>query len=239
MQYKVLVIENQVTQYRMIAGELACEEFEIYPKKDNYDDMIDLVRIILNKRYLERRTKATELFLEYLEPIKPDLFLIDHILVGCHDGDNGIHLAKKLREKGYTQPVLFFSRTQQSDIRVCKDIADLTGTFDWMPKGYARMGMTEANYFSDMVFPRIRKLLSTNDKDRYLPILKMVKSMLSNEEQNERFNPRHEELEKKFALSAEEKTVLIEFDNTKDIQKCELIDRLLDVLCTQIPDKIT
>lgn len=127
MGIKIAIIENQQSHFDDLCDLLkATEEFpsEIYPaEKNKYVELADLARISLDCRYKLEKQEAAQLQLEkLLEHAKPDILIVDCILLGFvsakKENPNGINLVLKLW-KGSSLlkniPVLFLSSAPPND----------------------------------------------------------------------------------------------------------------------------
>lgn len=176
----IFLIENQIFQFIEIKKNLNNNGFIVYPDIPNNDTIIenikeykrfiDLIRILLNTRYggIEdgaKRKKALDKIIEIIHDKKPSLFIIDHILVGCHDAETGIDLAIKLRENNITNPIIFLSRTDENDVKIKKDFPKVDEPKSWIHKGYSGNRVNEPTYFNEHVIPEIEKLLKSSYDD--------------------------------------------------------------------------
>lgn len=164
MNEKILVIENQWTQFEKIRDKLlTCgEAYNIYPSDDNsHKQFLDWIRICLDTRYGgDRRMKYRQIVIEYIKNYNPDLIIIDHILVGCHNGETGIDLAIYLRKEGnISVPILFLSRSDINTPNICKQYPEIDEPRIWIPKGFKGKENLERDYFKDTVLKAIKKLL--------------------------------------------------------------------------------
>ena len=166
---RILLIENQYFQYTEISMQL--KDFLVFPANDEFVKVIDWVRISLTKRYdynsalnkKRKRENATNNLVNYINESSIDLILMDHILVGHHSGENGIYLAKKLKEHGIEIPIIFFSRTPKSDKKVQEELvyAGFENS-DWIEKGFAGQGIGNEWYFEKNVVCRIKEYIGQN-----------------------------------------------------------------------------
>lgn len=93
---KIILIENQYTQFKEIRRHLCNSGFEVFPpeNQNEFKKFLDLIRIFLNKRYggtelNSHRANAFKEILIIIEYEKPEIIIIDNILVGYHDPENG------------------------------------------------------------------------------------------------------------------------------------------------------
>lgn len=147
----VVLIENQWTQFNQIKSELEYgqDEFKIYPESERkYKQFIDWIRIILNKRYDKERIY---LYLEKVKTelisIEADILIIDHILVGCHDGLTGIDLAIELRKTFSIIPILFLSKSEFNSYNVCIKYPEVKPPCEWIPKTIKGHNTADCDHF--------------------------------------------------------------------------------------------
>ncbi len=161
--YRVLIIENQVSQFKEICKKLS-EYFYVLPQINDFVKVADWTRISLTKRYDyayqqpgKRRKKTMQKLVEYITNNKVDVIIIDHILVGHHSGENGIHLARKLKDLNVEQPIIFLSRTERNKESVKRDLEREKITEPiWIEKGYAGKGIGDDWYFNKNVVEKIK-----------------------------------------------------------------------------------
>lgn len=175
MNKKIVIIENQLTQFEKIRNKLAyCEDtYNIYPDIDSYKEFLDWIRIYLDTRYEEKR--RLNFFRKIVNKIKeenPDLLIIDHILVGCHSGKTGIDLALKLRTEGkIATPILFLSRSDLNTPHISSQYPKIAEPREWVSKNSKKKENLEDAYFNDHIMDIIKKLLKkerTPIKDRII-----------------------------------------------------------------------
>lgn len=161
---KILVLENQVTQFEDIITALKKAfsnrrnlTISTHPSKQDWLRIMNLVRIFLNPRYSsERQNIAIDKLKEYIESITPDYLIIDYRLSGSHNGKKGTFLARKLKTLGIMAPILFLSRTDHNDEDVKKEIEkEALGDCEWIPKGYAGSDIGDDSYFEKYVVENI------------------------------------------------------------------------------------
>lgn len=186
---KILLIENQITQFFKIRQQLDEAGFQIYPGKEEEEvkKFLDLVKIFLTRRYgdLEEGSRRSNVFSEILRIIKeekPDIIIIDNLLVGYHNAENGIFLAKELRKFRVAVPIIFLSRTEQNNIETMNNLQQITEPWIWIPKGYAGEGILEENYFKTHVINITPLLLEKHDRPRlYIETVLQKFEMLMNQ----------------------------------------------------------
>lgn len=163
MNKKIVIIENQLTQFEKIRNKLAyCEEaYSIYPDIDSYKEFLDWIRIYLDTRYEEKR--RSNFFGKIVNKIKeenPDLLIIDHILVGCHSGKTGIDLALRLRMEGeIATPILFLSRSDLNTPHISSQYPKIAEPREWVSKNSKKKENLEDTYFNSHIMETIKKLL--------------------------------------------------------------------------------
>lgn len=158
---RVLVIENQFTQFKEIIRLLDGAGYQVFPTDEKtFKDYLDWIRIFLNPRYdLSRRTLFWEKILQKTIEFSADIFIIDHILVGTHSAEDGIDLAIKFREKGISQPFIFFSRSEMNNIEICDKLPKVLEEKIWIFKGYSGADILEKKFFVAEIIPKIETLL--------------------------------------------------------------------------------
>ena len=98
---RVLLIENQISQYNVIKSFILNGRYTVYPLSlTEYVDLINLVKIILNKFYpKDIIANAKENFINLLNAYRPNVIIIDFKLSGSVKGDTGVELATFVRQK--------------------------------------------------------------------------------------------------------------------------------------------
>jgi len=163
---KILLIENQHRQFQTITDLLRkfLPSPVIFPSDGEYVGFIDRIRVYLNLNYHESiRTRVLEDIKTNVKDFNPDIFIIDHILVGCHKSQTGLDLAIKLGTLGFDQPIIFLSRTLDSEESVMTKLPYVKSQCEWVHKGYAGKGVLVEEYFEGEVAKRIRKYLVLDD----------------------------------------------------------------------------
>lgn len=141
-------------------------EIEIYPSEERFTSFIDKVRVCLNQNYRhDIRDQAFEQIVKEVRSFTPDIFLIDHVLVGCHRSDTGLDLARRLRARDFDQPFIFLSRTLESSEKVMNKLPLVTGQKTWIPKGYAGKEILELEFFREKVVKQIERFLPSVKKE--------------------------------------------------------------------------
>ncbi|MDT0608039.1 hypothetical protein [Croceitalea rosinachiae] len=163
---KVFLIENQYYHFKEIWQRLNEEKYVINPswstdkKQETFKETIDLVRIYLNPRYTRKtRQHALEKLKKKINTFNPDLFIIDYVLVGNYYGETGVHLALKLRELGFSQPIVFLSNSEMKTANVISKYPKISGFKIWIYKGFAGKAILEGEYFTKEIIPRLRDIL--------------------------------------------------------------------------------
>ena len=180
---KILLIENQKTQFMKICKCLKEEmggvdpecndKIEIIPEKNVYDGFINNVRIALDIRYDTYCDNALKQIDDYIACSKPDLIILDHILLSvtlrrsCIDNPDAFNLLNKLyrtKEDNKKIPVLFLSSNLEGDEEVSEQLQSLREEDIeclWVTKSYPRTPEVLGNstYFKKEVLPKIKKLL--------------------------------------------------------------------------------
>lgn len=164
---RILIIENQKSQFKEIRTKL-CPDFTVFPEVENFVKFADWARISLTKRYDnaeqqdpgKRRRQATRDIADYINDKEIDVILIDHVLVGHHSGENGIHLARKLKDLEIEQPIIFLSRNEKNKESVKEDLEKESITDPiWVEKGYAGQGIGDDWYFKKNVVEKIKECI--------------------------------------------------------------------------------
>ena len=158
---KVLVIENQFTQFKEIIKLLDGAGYQTFPTDEKtFKDYLDWIRIFLNPRYDSNRRKLFwDKILKNTIEFNAEIFIIDHILVGTHSAEDGIDLAMKFREHGISQPFIFFSRSEMNNIDICDKLPKVLAEKIWIFKGYSGADILEEKFFTAEVIPKIETLL--------------------------------------------------------------------------------
>ncbi len=164
---RILLIENQYTQFRRIKTHLNNAGYTVYPTDeggDLFNEFMDYVRIYLNHRYGgiqegSRRKKVFEKIVEKINDGDFDAFIIDYILVGCSAGLTGIFLAEKFRDKGITTPIIFLSREKSNQPEITNNLNKNLEPFKWIHKGYAGREILEDEYFRQNVIKIIEECI--------------------------------------------------------------------------------
>lgn len=176
MKKRILIIENQYIQFDTMQRELS-SRYEVLPAprptpEENvavFKAFIDPVRIALNPRYKRgQRDRAYEEFKAYLIEKKPDLLIIDYILVSHSAAQTGIDLAKRLRNDFISNkviPILFVSRTPRSKVDILKGLESMK-LKEWVDKQYYAGTLLDPTYVTDVVMRRIEDLFNeAKDED--------------------------------------------------------------------------
>lgn len=166
----LLLIDNQELQFNAFAKMLRSseKEFNVFPLEGDYIKVMNYLRISLNHRYLKAtRSNAWTLFESYIVQKKIDLFILDHKLIGNHEGENGIDLAVKIRENALfaDKHIIFLSRAAQNQPDVKDGLHDKLqdGSYTWVEKGYAGLNILDIDYFKKYVIEKIDQLVQVSD----------------------------------------------------------------------------
>lgn len=165
MNEKILIIENQITQFKMISEHLKTNGYHPIPSPEEYTGFLDYVRIQINPQYGETyKTECFNKIMEYITAQSPDLIIMDHILGGSCKCETGIGLALKLcKPIPIPIPVLFLSRTEHTEKNRVEEYEKFRnqqpGISEWTHKGYFGDGILEENYFKSHVIPSVERLL--------------------------------------------------------------------------------
>lgn len=174
---RLIVIENQFYQFDKIYDYL--EKFEVFPNKDEFKKILDLVRITLNGRYCQsRRDDAFESLISEFIRFEPDLFIIDHILVGNYFAKNGIDFVKELQKRDFKQPIIFLSNTKPNTAEVISNLPSIQDSKLWIHKGYAGEEILDLDYFDKHVVKKIEIMLSESLENEILKILEKKKPII-------------------------------------------------------------
>ena len=166
MKEKILIVENQIIQFRRISEHLARKGYNTIPSKKEYSSFLDYVRVKINPQYESTyKNRCFDKIIAYIAKESPDLIIMDHILGGSCKCETGIGLAEKL----FTVtplPFLFLSRTEHSEKNRLLDYDRFRkaypGMSEWAHKGYFGDEILEEGYFTSYVIPLIEKLLPQN-----------------------------------------------------------------------------
>ena len=149
------------------------DKIEIIPEENVYDGFINNVRIALDIRYGAYCDNALKQIDDYIACSKPDLIILDHILLSVTlrrsyiDNPDAFTLLNALykKNKGYKKiPVLFLSSNSENDEEVSGQLQSLREEDIeclWVTKSYPRTPEVLGNstYFKKEVLPKIKKLL--------------------------------------------------------------------------------
>ncbi|MBC2705143.1 hypothetical protein [Desulfobacula sp.] len=173
---KILLIENQESQFKKIKERFSEQEFIIFPPNDgeNHLEFTEKIRIVLNSRYGTRseskRKNAINQTVKYVKENKIDVLIIDHKLIGFHKAPTGIDLAKIFFDNNIRLPVIFLSRTPENDKDVKRNLKKIEGKVDytWVEKGYAGEALSNDAYFENYVTVCIKNKLKDETFNIYL-----------------------------------------------------------------------
>jgi CheY-like chemotaxis protein len=164
MSRRLLLIENQVTQFEKIRGSLS--SYEIFPDIPGYPLFIDKVRVYVTKNYPESlRTKMLDELVSQIDAWKIELMIIDLRLVGTTQSMTGIGLASAIEAKsGSARPIIFLSGTAKHNEEIESELKIIT-RYEWVEKGYGAISILEKEYLKNHLMPAIERLLGTSEFD--------------------------------------------------------------------------
>lgn len=185
MSKKILVIENQITQFETVVEKLTNAGHDTFPEFKNknpehFNRFITWVSIWLNRNYKERRGKSLEKITTDVKKWGIDLFIIDYRLGGSSESFTGIDLALELaRENMFpNKPFIFLSRTPENTKELELDRLRKI-EYEWVEKGYSGRSLYENDYFNRYVVGAIENLVTTttiitkeNETKKYREIIK-------------------------------------------------------------------
>lgn len=221
----LLLIDNQLLQYIEFSKMLSNYGHAVFPIESDFKRIMGLVKMTLNHRFVYsiRQQAIKELEIYIKEEIKKiDVFILDHKLIGNHQGKNAFYLLEKLREINDFRgiPVIFFSRTPRSHSDV-KDIFDVLEKQNciWVEKGYAGKYIIDEKYFEKFVINKIPELIAAEEfnsllskakllilDNRFETYLYILNSIIKNAEKEKSFNSKEKDLIKNLPLSNERMT---------------------------------
>lgn len=173
----ILVVENQSTQFYKIKDNLCNKGYNVFPKESDTDcnvtEFVNYVKVWVNEEYPDAYKKeAFEKICNQIEKNQIDLILMDHILGGGCKCKTGIALARAINSKwkGVEFPVLFMSRTEESEKRRLMDynryVADFPQLSQWLHKGFFGDDILNEDYFSNVVIDAIDALCPKGQRER-------------------------------------------------------------------------
>lgn len=174
---KIWVIENQIVQYRSLRDFLESKGHIVLPAEEDFIEFIDHVRVSLNSRYGKRCPEAKNWVIEKGKIYAPDGIVMDHILVGPHDGGNGIDLAIELRKEGINVPIVFFSRTEINNPEVCEKLSQISDS-QWVSKGNTLEGKSGKEYIISAMERLLTKKEENSDYNAMIKLLDDRKPVL-------------------------------------------------------------
>jgi hypothetical protein len=173
---RILLIDNQKSQYQKIAGLLT--GYEIFPG-DEYDEFLNLVRIWVTVTYKQERQKLViKMIIKKIEEWGIDLFILDYKIAGNIGGSTGIFLGQRLAAEFSSVPIIYLSRTPYNS----KELGDEkyhVKAEQWVEKGYTGLNILDEPYFELNVRKKIRQMLLTDEDNlaAYQGKLKDLKEM--------------------------------------------------------------
>lgn len=172
---KILIVENQITQFNKIFENFG-NEYDTHPGKEDFLKFITWVR-----RYVYTNYPANireEDFSNIIEKAKDvELILMDYKLGASYMCLSGIILAQKinleLKKNGQTLPVVFMSKDEEHTKKIADELEDYKKIFPnciWVRKGYFGDEILKPEYFQKKVIQEgIEELL--NSQNNYSPII--------------------------------------------------------------------
>lgn len=185
---KVLLIENQKTQFDSIKKLLTDNDIEVLPDEQDYKNLISNIKVILQGwkfyrgqggQYPENRKEfALTNFNDFIIIQKPDVIFIDYRLSGSEDSGNGLDLAKLIRDMVNT-PIIFLSRHSLNNSDIDREYKRYNIFYSfWVEKGYAGQALNEQEYFKKNVINKIHSYFCNNLFDEHSK--KFKDSLLTN-----------------------------------------------------------
>lgn len=174
----ILIIENQVRQYKSIFEYLRGDYAVFPPVENEYIEFMDNVRVWINKEYRKRREEAEDYINEYIKKYHIDIIIMDQILGGAHHCMTGIDMARMINgniEKAMVKRVIFLSKIEFNNkerMHAYSEYDELyPGTSVWIHKGYFGDEILEEKYFKKNVMPEIIKInKSIGEKNQIMRI---------------------------------------------------------------------
>lgn len=186
---KILVIDNQYTHFALIHKHLSNSGYEVFPLDNDgaidFKRFLDLIRVYLNDRYggLEPNSRRQAAYGKVLgivqDTVKPDLIILDLVLVGNHDGKKGTFLAKAFRNDGISVPIIFLSRSEKYQQGTISEYDDVAEPKEWVHKGYSGLPILEETFFKREVTDKFEKLWA---RSRFIEIAHKVKYLFELDE---------------------------------------------------------
>lgn len=182
MMNSVLLVENQITQFRLISECLKKRDFSVLPEENDFSVFLSWLRIALNNRYKAQRQKeAKQKIYDYVNENNVALAIIDHNLIGMAlSAEDGVDLAIGIRSNTHRKdlPILFLSRTRESDESVMRKLRFFSGSkYEWITKGYDADVRLTPKYIDKEVVPRLHDLIEGGDPyDRFSSLMNRLVS---------------------------------------------------------------
>jgi hypothetical protein len=182
-----MVVENQIYQFREIQGHLRrSQKFEVFPSvsdtenaENTFIPFMDAVRIYLNPSYEGVKSQtAADRIVASIKTFDPELFVVDHILVGNYKAFKGTYLARQLLAQ-YGKPIVFLSRTDPNKQEIKEDLEYLSEKriqHEWVGKGFSGLPILERSYFEKCVIDVISRLLGKSERDLLLDKIEQLAS---------------------------------------------------------------
>lgn len=175
----ILLLENQITQFIAITKLVESHDYEVFPKIEEYETVLDWARIHLDKRYEsneERQGRAFEYLIEYIKVKGIKLCIIDYLLCSCTLAYTGIELAAAIvgqPDKKF-MPIIFLSSSQENTKQIKEGIKVIDNHI-WVEKGFAGVSILDKTYIKKYLIDKIPSLLKVEHDISYLEIIKKLK----------------------------------------------------------------
>ncbi len=143
---RIVIVENQLYEFKLIIANMA--KYDYYPSVDEFKDFLDNIEIFLNPRYpTTKQDSAREYIFQKLRYLKPEMFILDYILVGNHRGLTGVDLGLELA-KEFKVPIIFLSHTESNKDYIKEGLEKFTDVkATWLPKGFSGVPLLDKTYF--------------------------------------------------------------------------------------------
>jgi CheY-like chemotaxis protein len=154
---KILIIENQITQFKKIREN--CREFDVFPSSDeDFLSFITWVRRYVYEKYPDRALDISKIIEKAKEV---ELILMDYKLGAQYNSLSGISLAKDINLKlQKSLPVVFMSKDHEHTKEIAKELKEYEEkgfpTYKWVHKGYFGNEILEPDYFKEIMIPSIK-----------------------------------------------------------------------------------
>ena len=163
---RILLVENQKTQFEKIFRILNAGEIEVRPSLEEYDHFMDWVRIWANPGY--NQTYQDQMFARLQALITKEairLFILDYKLSGSKDGRTGLGLAESLTKSCQVNPkhIILLSRLPRNSPELEAEWV-LVDQYWWIEKGYGGNTVLEENYIEKYIKTKVIELLGAGDE---------------------------------------------------------------------------